>query len=71
MDARAISKANLPSRHVTEGPTRVPHRSYLYAIGLSANEAHQPIGVASCSLQHFTEAPGPDGAKEKHCYADI
>ena len=49
MDARAISKANLPSRHVTEGPTRAPHRSYLYAMGLSANEIHQPlVGVASC-----------------------
>jgi dihydroxy-acid dehydratase len=49
MDAKAISKAKLPSRHVTEGPSRAPHRSYLYAMGLSAQEIAQPlVGVASC-----------------------
>ena len=49
MDARAISKAKLPSRHVTVGPERAPHRSYLYAMGLSAEEIAQPlVGVASC-----------------------
>lgn len=43
------SKANLPSRHVTEGPERAPHRSYLYAMGLSEEEIHQPlVGVATC-----------------------
>jgi len=49
MDAKVISKANLPSRHVTVGPARAPHRSYLYAMGLSAAEISQPlVGVASC-----------------------
>nr|WIE89053.1 dihydroxy-acid dehydratase [Mesorhizobium sp. WSM4875] len=49
MDAKAISKAKLPSRYVTEGPARAPHRSYLYAMGLSAAEIAQPlVGVASC-----------------------
>ncbi|HEV7254518.1 MAG TPA: dihydroxy-acid dehydratase [Mesorhizobium sp.] len=49
MDAHAISKARLPSRHVTVGPQRAPHRSYLYAMGLSATEIAQPlVGVASC-----------------------
>ncbi|TPL06432.1 dihydroxy-acid dehydratase [Mesorhizobium sp. B2-4-14] len=49
MDARGISKAKLPSRHVTVGPARAPHRSYLYAMGLSAAEIAQPlVGVASC-----------------------
>ncbi|TIN14329.1 MAG: dihydroxy-acid dehydratase [Mesorhizobium sp.] len=49
MDAMAISKAKLPSRYVTEGPARAPHRSYLYAMGLSAAEIAQPlVGVASC-----------------------
>ncbi|TPI23461.1 MULTISPECIES: dihydroxy-acid dehydratase [unclassified Mesorhizobium] len=49
MDAKAISKAKLPSRHVTVGPARAPHRSYLYAMGLSAAEIAQPlVGVASC-----------------------
>jgi len=49
MDAKVISKAKLPSRYVTVGPSRAPHRSYLYAMGLSAAEIAQPlVGVASC-----------------------
>ncbi|WP_420393997.1 dihydroxy-acid dehydratase [Acuticoccus sp.] len=49
MDARTLIKDRLPSRHVTEGPTRAPHRSYLYAMGLTKEEIHQPlVGVASC-----------------------
>jgi dihydroxy-acid dehydratase len=49
MDAKVISKAKLPSRYVTEGPARAPHRSYLYAMGLSQAEIAQPlVGVASC-----------------------
>src|SRR3982750_3244540 len=42
-------KAKLPSRHVTEGPARAPHRSYYYAMGLGSREIAQPfVGVASC-----------------------
>jgi dihydroxy-acid dehydratase len=42
-------KARLPSRHVTEGPARAPHRSYYYAMGLTAEQIHQPfVGVATC-----------------------
>jgi len=42
-------KAKLPSRHVTEGPERAPHRSYYYAMGLTARQIHQPfVGVATC-----------------------
>src|SRR5437016_946416 len=33
MDAKTDIKKRLPSRHVTEGPERAPHRSYLYAMG--------------------------------------
>jgi len=48
MDARVFDKNKLPSRHVTEGPERAPHRSYLYAMGLTREQIHQPlIGVAS------------------------
>src|ERR1700754_2713732 len=44
-----FDKSKLPSRHVTEGPSRAPHRSYLYAMGLTDAEIHQPlVGVASC-----------------------
>ncbi len=46
---RPIDKSNLPSRHVTEGPARAPHRSYYYAMGMTDAEIHQPlIGVATC-----------------------
>src|SRR5262250_620375 len=49
MDAKTNYKAKLPSRHVTEGPDRAPHRSYYYAMGLTREQIHQPfVGVASC-----------------------
>jgi dihydroxy-acid dehydratase len=42
-------KSRLPSRHVTVGPDRAPHRSYYYAMGLSQEEIDQPlVGVATC-----------------------
>jgi dihydroxy-acid dehydratase len=44
-----FDKSRLPSRHVTEGPSRAPHRSYYYAMGLSEAEIAQPfVGVATC-----------------------
>ncbi len=49
MDSKTNIKSRLPSRHVTEGPTRAPHRSYLYAMGLTTEQIHQPfVGVATC-----------------------
>src|SRR6187549_822145 len=49
MDAKTFDKSRLPSRHVTEGPSRAPHRSYYYAMGLSQEQIHQPfVGVATC-----------------------
>ncbi len=48
MDSNYTDKSRLPSRHVTEGPERAPHRSYLYAMGLTSEQIHQPIiGVAT------------------------
>ncbi len=44
-----FDKSRLPSRHVTEGPERAPHRSYFYAMGITEEEIHQPwVGVATC-----------------------
>ncbi|MET4101278.1 dihydroxy-acid dehydratase [Roseovarius sp. MBR-78] len=44
-----IDKSRLPSRYVTEGPARAPHRSYYYAMGMTETEIHQPlVGVATC-----------------------
>ncbi|HEY8567526.1 MAG TPA: dihydroxy-acid dehydratase [Beijerinckiaceae bacterium] len=49
MDARLTDKSKLPSRHVTEGPERAPHRSYYYAMGLTREQMAQPfVGVATC-----------------------
>jgi dihydroxy-acid dehydratase len=49
MDVRSNLKSKLPSRHVTEGPARAPHRSYYYAMGLTTEQIHQPfVGVATC-----------------------
>ena len=49
MKNRQFDKSKLPSRHVTEGPARAPHRSYFYAMGISEEEIHQPwVGVATC-----------------------
>ena len=44
----AEEKRGLPSRHTTVGPTRAPHRSFLYAMGLSAREIANPfVGVVT------------------------
>ena len=44
-----FDKSKLPSRHVTEGPARAPHRSYYYAMGMTEEEIHQPlVCVATC-----------------------
>jgi len=49
MDAKTFDKARLPSRHVTVGPSRAPHRSFYYAMGLTREEIDQPfVGVATC-----------------------
>ena len=49
MDAKTFDKSKLPSRHVTEGPSRAPHRSYYYAMGLTEEQIHRPfVGVVSC-----------------------
>jgi dihydroxy-acid dehydratase len=49
MDAKTSLKQKLPSRHVTEGPQRAPHRAYYYAMGLTREQIHQPfVGVATC-----------------------
>lgn len=49
MTASKFDKSKLPSRHVTVGPERAPHRSYYYAMGLTEDEINQPfVGVATC-----------------------
>jgi dihydroxy-acid dehydratase len=48
MRKHTFDKSRLPSRHVTVGPERAPHRSYLHAMGLSDEQIAQPlIGVVT------------------------
>ncbi len=44
----SFDKSKLPSRHVSVGPERAPHRSYYYAMGLTEEEIARPfVGVVS------------------------
>ncbi len=48
MDAKTFDKSKLPSRHVSVGPERAPHRSYYYAMGLTQEDIDKPfVGVAT------------------------
>ena len=49
MDVKNELKSQLPSRHVSSGPERAPHRSFYYAMGLTGKQIEQPfVGVATC-----------------------
>ncbi len=44
----SFDKSKLPSRHTTVGPTSAPHRSMLYAMGLTEAQIAQPlVGVVT------------------------
>ena len=44
----SFDKTRLPSRHVSLGPERAPHRSYYYAMGISEEDIAKPfVGLAS------------------------
>jgi dihydroxy-acid dehydratase len=46
--SHTFDKSKLPSRHVSVGPERAPHRSYYYAMGMTEEEIAQPfVGVVS------------------------
>ncbi|GAA0338137.1 dihydroxy-acid dehydratase [Sphingomonas oligophenolica] len=43
-----FDKSTLPSRHVSVGPERAPHRSYYYAMGIAEEDIAKPfVGLAS------------------------
>ena len=60
-------KSNLPSRHVTVGPERAPHRSYYYAMGMTEEEIapalrrRRDLLERGGALQHRAQPPGPGG----------
>src|ERR1044072_4891181 len=43
MPEKTWDKSRLPSRHVTEGPDRAPHRSYYHAMGMTEEQIHRPL----------------------------
>ena len=47
MNAKAFDKSKLPSRHTTVGADRAPHRSYLYAMGLTEADVPRVLGGGS------------------------
>jgi dihydroxy-acid dehydratase len=48
MSVAKVDKSKLPSRHVSIGPERAPHRSYYYAMGLTEEDIAKPfVGVVS------------------------
>ncbi len=48
MSSSRFDKSRLPSRHVSVGPERAPHRSYYYAMGLDEEAIGRPfVGVVS------------------------
>ena len=58
-----FDKSRLPSRYVSVGPERAPHRAYYYAMGLTRDEITSPfVGVASPergrAVQHRARSPG-------------
>src|SRR5580692_2340647 len=74
-EKKSWNKSRLPSRHVKEGPSRAPHRSYYYAMGLTEEDIAKPfVGVATCwneaapcniALSRQAQA-AKRGVKEKH-----
>jgi len=48
MSEKKFDKNKLPSRHVSIGPERAPHRSYYYAMGMTEEDIKKPfVGVVS------------------------
>ena len=48
MSEEKFDKNKLPSRHVSIGPERAPHRSYYYAMGMTEEDIKKPfVGVVS------------------------
>jgi dihydroxy-acid dehydratase len=48
VDISVFDKSKLPSRHVSVGPARAPHRSFYYAMGMTEREIAQPfVGVVT------------------------
>jgi GTPase Era involved in 16S rRNA processing len=54
MTAKRWDKSRMPSRHVTVGPDRAPHRSYYYAMGLTQEEIDNLVSTLQQKLDDGT-----------------
>ena len=57
-----FDKSKLPSRHVSVGPERAPHRSYYYAMGLTEEEILE--GLESANAYSAVSLDAPDGGDD-------
>ena len=55
-----FNKDKLPSRHVTEGPERAPHRSYYYAMGMTEEELNNNPHAGSVFAYNASTKGKPD-----------
>jgi dihydroxy-acid dehydratase len=83
MEAMTSLKTRLPSRHVTEGPERAPHRSCCEAMGLADEQIHQPsvcgprfsstmatvAEAIGLALPCLAGAPAPCEFRDRFCVA--
>src|SRR5260370_34515478 len=70
----AIDKSHLPSRHVTVGPERAPHRAFLYSMGLTeeqiAQAAKKGVAAARGTPREFTTCGGLFTANTMACVSE-
>ena len=48
-----FDKSKLPSRHITLGPERAPHRAMFYAMGVTEEQLKQPIVGVATTIAHL------------------
>jgi dihydroxy-acid dehydratase len=62
------AKSRLPSRHVSVGPERAPHRSYYYAMGMTEDDIARPfVGVVSAGNKSAPCNTALDMQADKAC----
>jgi dihydroxyacid dehydratase/phosphogluconate dehydratase len=57
MNAKTNIKKRLPNRHVTDGRERAPHRSYLYAMGPTSQNAAVVVAASGGSTNAALHLP--------------
>ena len=58
MSEKKFDKNKLPSRHVSVGPERAPHRSYYYAMGMTEEDIKFRQGRSKRQYENNARAGG-------------